>query len=107
MPHYLIQAAFKDTAVKRLVEHPQSREDVVRKAVESLGGRVLQFYFCFGEYDAVGTAEFPNNEAAMAYSLVISAGGAAAKIHTTALVTSEEAVRAMHAAGKATYTPPA
>jgi uncharacterized protein with GYD domain len=106
MPHYLLQAAFKDTAMKRLVEHPQPREDVVRKAAESLGGRVLQFYFCFGEYDAMAVVEFPNNEAAMANSLAVSAGGAVTKFHTTTLVTPEEAVRAMQAAGKATYTPP-
>ena len=106
MPHYLLQAAFKDTAVKHLVDHPQAREDVVRKAVESLGGRMLQFYFCFGEYDSMVVAELPNNEAAMALSVVAAAGGAVSKTHTTTLITPEEAVRAMQAAGKATYTPP-
>jgi hypothetical protein len=32
MPHYLVQAAYKDTAMKHMVDHPQPREDVVRKA---------------------------------------------------------------------------
>jgi uncharacterized protein with GYD domain len=107
MPHYLLQAAYKDTAIKHMVDHPQPREDVVRKAAESLGGRVLQYYFCFGEYDTVTVLNFPSNEAAMAFSVVVTAGGALAKAHTTALITPDEAVRAMQAASKASYTPPA
>ena len=106
MPHYLFQISYNDTAVKHLIDKPQPREDIIATLIESLGGRMLQFYFCFGEFDQIAVAELPNNEAAAAAAMSGRAAGAVARVQTTALLTSEEAVRAMQTAGKAQYTPP-
>ena len=64
MGFYLVQVAYKDTAAKTLIGHPQAREDVVRKACKSLGGKLHAFYFSFGEYDLAMIAEFPDNNLA-------------------------------------------
>jgi uncharacterized protein with GYD domain len=106
MGFYLVQVAYKDTAVKTLIGHPQAREDVIAKACESLGGKLHAFYFCFGEYDVISIAEFPDNVAAAAFGLDSVAAGAVAKYHTTVLLTPAEAVAAMKKTKMDTYTPP-
>ena len=36
-----------------MTKHPQNRIDMIRPAVEKLGGRIDDGYLCFGEYDLV------------------------------------------------------
>jgi uncharacterized protein with GYD domain len=81
--------------------------DVVRPAVEAMGGRFVSFYWAFGEYDIVAIAEFPDNATAAGFSMAASAGGAVKAIKTTPLMTNEEAMTAMGKAGASSYRPPA
>ena len=39
------------------------------KHVESLGGKIKDIYYVFGQYDFVGIFEFPNDEAMLAFSM--------------------------------------
>src|ERR1700675_3527497 len=98
MPAYLIQVAYKDAAAGTMIANPQPREDVMERAVASVGGKVIAFFFAFGGYDVIAIAEFDGNESAAAFALASAAGGAIAKFHTTALLTSGEAVAAMRKA---------
>jgi uncharacterized protein with GYD domain len=106
MAFYLVQAALTQTGAGNLVQHPQRREDVLRKTCDALGGKLHHFFFCFGKYDVVLLAELPNNKAAAALSLSVEAAGAARMIHTTVLLTTADAVEAMKAAQTDKYTPP-
>ena len=106
MPFYLTQVSYTAAATKQLVEHPQNREDAIKKACRSHGGKLHSFYFAFGEYDVVVIAEFPDNTAAAAFALAASAKGAVSKHKTTVLMTSAEALAAMKAASTSAYTPP-
>jgi len=106
MPFYLIQAGYTGATTKLLVENPQNREDVIKKACRSHGGKLHSFYFAFGEYDVVVIAEFPDNTAAAAFALAASAKGAVSKYNTTVLMTAAEGLAAMKAAGASAYTPP-
>jgi uncharacterized protein with GYD domain len=106
MPFYLIQVAYKDTAAKTLIGHPQSRDDVVKKSCKSLGGKLHSFFFSFGEYDVALIAELPDNIAAAALALDAAAGGAVSKYHTTTLLTPAEGVEAMTKAATVSYAPP-
>ena len=106
MPYYLIQGAYKETAAKALTGRPADRSAVVKKMVESLGGKLHAFYLSFGEYDVVVIAELPGNESAVAMGLATVAGGAMAKYHTTVLLSPDEAVGAMKKAKKVAYAPP-
>jgi uncharacterized protein with GYD domain len=106
MPFYLIQVGYTSAAVKTLVDNPQNREDTIKKAIRSHGGKLHSFYFSFGEYDVVVIAEFPDNTTAAAFSLAASSRGAVSKHRTTPLITAEEAHQAMKAAKKSSYTPP-
>ena len=106
MPFFLIRASYSSAATNNMVQHPQHREEVLRKTCESLGGRMHQFFFSFGEYDAMVLAELPDNKAAAALSLSAEASGALRMIHTTVLLTVDEAIEAMKLAQTDKYTPP-
>jgi uncharacterized protein with GYD domain len=106
MAFYLLQAAYNVTGAQALIAKPQPREDAITAAIESLGGKVHAFYFSFGDYDVAVIAEFPGTDSAAAFALSTAAGGAISKIHTTALLTPAEAVKAMKKAGKVSYVAP-
>lgn len=62
MPFFILQAAYSGTAAAHMIEHPQHREDALRKTCEALGGKMYQFFYSFGEYDALFIAELPSNK---------------------------------------------
>ena len=107
MPFYLIRAAYSGTAAAHMVKHPQHREDAVRETCKSLDGKLHQFFYSFGDYDALALVELPNNKAAAAMALSVEASGAVRQIHTTVLLTVAEAMEAMKTAQSDKYTPPA
>ncbi len=109
MPYYLFQVSYKPEQLKALIEHPQDRSVAARKSIEAHGGKLHEFFYAFGEYDAVVTCEFPNNESAAASVLAIASTGGFSKFQTTVLMTMDEALKAMDKAGsvKSGYKPPA
>ena len=40
---------------------PADRSGVIKDLVESVGGQIITFGYCFGDYDFVGVFEFPDN----------------------------------------------
>lgn len=107
MAFYLFQASYTPEAWAGLVKRPQDRARAIRPIIKQLKGRLVSLYLAFGEYDVVGIAEMPNNEAAAAFSIAASAGGAVKAVKTTPLMTVQEGMRAMRQAGQAGYRPPA
>jgi uncharacterized protein with GYD domain len=106
MPFYLIRAAYSGTAAAHMVDHPQHREETIRKTCETLGGKLHQFFYSFGDYDALAVVELPNNKAAAAMALSVEASGAVRQIHTTVLLTVAEAMAAMKTAQSDKYAAP-
>jgi len=99
MPKYLVSVSYSAEGAKGLRQDGGTkRREVARHAVESVGGTVEAFYFCFGEQDAVIIADLPDAASAAAVSLAVSSTGAA-RLTTTPLITPEEMD---HAAGKKT-----
>ncbi|HET9993766.1 MAG TPA: GYD domain-containing protein [Candidatus Acidoferrum sp.] len=105
MPFFLHQVSYTSEAMARLIANPQDRSEAVRGPVEKLGGKIKDFYFAFGEHDAVLITEMPNNVSAAAIALAFAAGGALRSCHTTALMTGAEAVDAMKKAATCGYKP--
>ena len=108
MATYMFQFSYAAGAVKGMVAKPQSRRAAAEKVIGAAGGQLRDMYFCFGDYDGVGLAEFPSNVEAAAASLAIAASGGFSNIKTTVLISMDEAVQAMEKAGEAsaTYAPP-
>lgn len=95
MGRYMIQASYTKEAVAALIQKPEDRELVVQPLIEQLGGRLLEFYFCLGEYDVVCIADLPSQTAALALDMAIVAPGHISKIRTTALLSGDQSVMAM------------
>jgi len=108
MPHFMLQMKYSRDAVKAMVAHPQDRRKAAVAALQGIGGKLLGFYYTFGDSDVLAIYEAPDATAAIALSLALGASGAASEVKTTPLVTMEEALAAMKQAGKAgaSYKPP-
>lgn len=91
----MVQFAYKSETVGKLLQNPEDRSIAVKNLFEKLGGKVLSFYYCFGDYDGIVIAEIPDNTSLAAASMVAFAGGGTAKIKTTILITVGEAMAAM------------
>src|SRR5262245_25839812 len=107
MAHYLFQFAYTSDSWATQLQNPQNRVALVTPEVEKLGGRFECVYYAFGDYDIVGVLELPDNVSAAAFSLAISAGGAAKAVKTTPLMSIEEGIQAMQKGAEAGYRPPA
>jgi uncharacterized protein with GYD domain len=90
MPKFLWQVSYTAQGAKGLLsESASSRRKTVEGLVEGLGGSVEAWHYSFGEHDIVIIADLPNNTAAAALSLAVSASGAA-RITTTPLFDQAE-----------------
>ncbi len=105
MPFFLTQAAYTPEAIARLIANPQDRFDAVRGPIEKLGGRIVNSYFAFGDYDVVVITEMPDNVSAAAIALAFAAGGSLRNYRTTTLMSNAEGIEAMRKAATCGYKP--
>src|SRR5882672_12770876 len=90
MPTYLWHASYTSEGVKGLIKDGGSkRKAVVQQMVEKAGGKLIAFYFAFGDSDVVGITEFPDHATAVAVSLAVNSAGVV-NLHTTPLLSPEE-----------------
>ena len=106
MPLYMVQGAYTAEALATMAKNPQDRSKPVRELMEKLGGRMIGFYFCFGEYDVVALGELPDDSAATAVALAAVSPGHLKAYKTTKLFTVEETMEAMRKAGSITFQGP-
>jgi|SRR5438874_12994680 len=90
MPKYLLQVNYTLDGLKGVVaKGGTARKAAASAAAKSVGGKVDAFYFAFGDTDVYVVADMPDNEAAAALALTVSAAGGAA-VKTTVLLTTDE-----------------
>ncbi len=106
MPLYLGRFSYTTDAMKALLNQPQDRSAAARDVAESLGGKLLGFWFAFGAFDGVFLMEAPDNASAAALAMAVGASGALSEVETTVLLDMDEAQDAMRKAAAATYRPP-
>jgi len=89
MPVYISLVKFTQQGLATMKEKGVARSDMVKKNVEAQGGKLLQAYYCLGEYDVVAVFEFPNNQSAIK-AAVLNASIGHIQIKTMPAVTREE-----------------
>ena len=109
MPRYLHQFGYSTDSIKGMVATPQNRREAAERLFSAAGGKLIDMYFCFGQFDGIAISEFPSQVDAATVALTVGASGAFSTMQTTVLIEMDEAVQAMQKAGKlsASYTPPA
>jgi uncharacterized protein with GYD domain len=72
----------------------------------SLGAKLLDYWFAFGDFDVVVLTEAPDNSAGASIAMAIGGTGEVSRLETTVLLTMDEAREAMRKAAAATHRPP-
>ena len=89
MARYLIRAKYTQAGVTGLLkEGGSSRRAALRDTIEGMGGTLHDLFYAFGDWDLFLITELPDDEAATAVSLNISAAGAL-EVSITVIVTPE------------------
>jgi len=105
MPTYL--TAFRQTSETwaKLVANPEDRRDTIAPLIEGLGGKLLGYWYAFGDVDGYVLWEAPDDVAAA--SLLVKVGSTGAlSVSTTKLIAVEEALESFGRAGSVAYRPP-
>ena len=106
MPLYMLQFAYTSDAWAALAKQPENRAQGISELCRKLNGRLVDLYYCFGEYDGVVLAEMPDDTSATAVVIAAAAPGHLKATRTTRLMTVDETVEAMKKAGQVTYAAP-
>ena len=106
MPVYMTQLSYTPEAWASLVKDPEDRAKMAQSLAESLGGRNLGFWLSLGEHDVMAVFELPDQLSAASLAMAVAAGGAISDVKTTALLSTDEAVKAMKRAQTLEYHPP-
>ena len=107
MPLYLGRFSYTTDSVKAMLSNPHDRSKAAAEAAESLGAKLLGFWWALGDVDGVFLLDAPDNVTAGALSMLVGGSGALSRLETTVLLTMEEAQEALGKAARAAYRPPA
>ena len=94
----MIQFSYKSETVGNLVKNPEDRSVAVKNLIEKLGGKLLAFYYTYGDYDGFLIVDMPDNTSTLATVMAAFSAGGTAKLKTTVIITVEEAMAAMRKA---------
>jgi uncharacterized protein with GYD domain len=104
VPKYLLQVNYTLDGVRGVVaKGGTARKAAAQAAAKSVGGKLDSFHFAFGGTDVFTIADLPDNAAAAALALAVTAGGGAS-VRTVVLLTPEEIDAATQQSVK--YSPP-
>jgi uncharacterized protein with GYD domain len=106
MPFYLTRFRYTPATWAKLIGNPEDRRTAATQYIEAVGGKLVGFWYAFGEHDAYVLYEAPDNGAMAANSIAISAGGALGALETIVLLTVEETIAALEKASSIGYRPP-
>jgi uncharacterized protein with GYD domain len=106
MPIYMIQARFTTEAWEALYTSDTDRREVISKMLSDAGGRLIDYYFSFGDADVIVITEAPDNITAASAVIAIARSGAVTDVRTTVLMWYDEGIKALQHPGAMGYTPP-
>jgi uncharacterized protein with GYD domain len=104
MSAFMVQFSYTEQGAKGLLKEGGSkRREATEQLIKSLGGKMVAYYFAFGEYDGFVIVEGADNIDVAAANLIAGASGAV-RTKTTVLLTPEEVDKATRRSG--TYRAP-
>ena len=104
MPKYLLEVNYTLDGIKGVkAKGGSARKAAAQAAAKSVGGKLESFYFAFGGTDVYTIGDFPDNAAAAALALAVTAAGGAT-VRTVVLLTPDEVDAAT--GKKVSYRPP-
>jgi uncharacterized protein with GYD domain len=107
MPLYLLRFSYTTDSVKAMLANPHDRAKAASDAAETVGAKMVGFWWALGEFDGVALLDAPDNMTAGAVSMLVGGSGALSRLETTVLLTMDEGQDAMRKAAAAAYRAPA
>jgi uncharacterized protein with GYD domain len=104
VPLYLAKFSMTPKAWAKLIKEPEDRRQTVGPLLEANGGKLLGFWYAFG--DRYVLAEAPDNTTIASALVTVAASGAFSSLSTTVLLTVEETLDALAKAQGIAYRPP-
>jgi uncharacterized protein with GYD domain len=89
MQTYVSLVKFTQHGLQSMKDKGIERAEAVKHNAQTLGGKLIQAYYCLGEYDVVAIWEFPDNKTAMK-AAVLNASLGHIEITTMPAVDREE-----------------
>jgi uncharacterized protein with GYD domain len=106
MPVYMSQFSYTTEAWDALRQQPTDRREAVRGLLEQLGGRLIDLYYAFGEFDGVLLFEAPDDATAAAGLIAAIGAGHLKSNQTTKLLTVDETIEALQKVGRLSFRAP-
>lgn len=106
MPRFLSEIKFSREAMQGLIDEPQDRATSIAPVMESLGGRLVDYYFSVGNGIAFVIYDLPDVDALQAVSMRVLGDGVISEYRTHRVLTSAEAVEGMKKAAAISYSTP-
>lgn len=92
MALYLTRFSWPAETWAKLIENPEDRRGPVGELAEAVGGKLLGFWFAFGDGDGYALFEAPDNVSIAAALTTVAASGQVANVSTTVLVSVDEMI---------------
>jgi len=99
MPTFITQGRYTREAIKGMVTRPEDRADAASRLFAKAGGRLVNYYVTFGEYDFLLIGEVPSETQMAAILLAVASGGGVTDLRTNLAMNSIEAKGVFAAAG--------
>jgi uncharacterized protein with GYD domain len=91
----LIQFSYTPQAMQKLIKHPDDRSRYIKEVIEKVGGRMLDFYYTYGEFDGFVLVETPDSLSSLAVNFAASNPEVLSKMVTTVCIPVNDALQAM------------
>jgi len=99
MTIFITQVRSTAEAMAGLLAKPEDRAAAVGKLAKAAGGKLISYYFTFGEYDFLIILEGPDEKTMASALIVAGASGGVTNLKTTVAMTSAEMKKCFAAAG--------
>ena len=98
MGTYITTGNYTASAMKGMVDKPEDRERAVAGLMESVGGKLLDYYVTTGENDFLVVFECTDLKDVVAAMMVAGATGGVTNLKTVQAITTQEARETMERA---------
>ena len=104
---FITQGRYTREAMAGMLVRPEDRAVATKKLVQKVGGKIIDYYFTFGEYDFLIIVDAPDVHAWTTALVAAAASGGVTDLKTTIAMTTAEAKKAFSEAGEvsAVYKP--
>lgn len=107
MPLFLTQFSYTPEALSNMIRNSEDRASKVEDHLKQIGGRLISFYYCQGDYHGLAIYEAPSCAAALANDLAVESSGLIRDTKTIEIFSPDEGLEIFKkAAGQIIHRPP-